>query len=401
MRRRHQQQEPIVCDEISQHGLGSSGNSNAVPIHEQGDGAHTISLLAFGPDTSCTRAASPTTSASSTDDLQHITHEQAADGEAKALRTQQIPVSAPRETSSTEENVSAIVRAEPQVPSCRADQPKQSCMIVKSQDESVHSMGLSHHRPSGKRSNSTAGITASTAAATTLGSGGVDGDLSVSFSTIDVREFPVVVGDNPSTSAGPPISISWNPNCELSIDIEEFEDYRNGEGYGCCRRRTGESLRLDAEQRRYMALNGGSSYEEISAAVRQNHRVQRNRARPANRSKHAFDIVKESATRKLKRLILRQKKDSSLYDEFMHTAARRRALAEMTIAEEEAEDGVMEELGCDKQHLPATPKSKSKSKSTPASAIVIQEDSTHRGSAHYYDGQNRISGGTCMRTQAE
>ena len=207
-----------------------------------------------------------------------------------------------------------------------------------------------------------------------------DDDLSVSFSTIEVREFPVVIGDNPSCAMGPPLSIDWDPDCELSIDIEEFEHYRNGQGYDCCRRRKGDELRLDPEQRKCLVLNAGSSNHDIANAVRQVGRDRRARRRSThnNLSKpfYAFDVVKESATRKLKRFVLGQKKDSALYDEYMracmHKESRRRELASMTILEEEAA-GEAAELPC----------------ASNAAAIVIEEDSTHRGSRNFYDGANR------------
>ena len=199
-------------------------------------------------------------------------------------------------------------------------------------------------------------------------------DLSVSFSTIVVREFPVVIGDNPSCAMGPPPSISWVPDCELSIDIEEFEDYRNGQGYNCCKRRTGEDLRLDSDQRKYVALSAGSSHHDIAAAVRQVGKDRRARRRSIhnNISKpfYAFDVVKESATRKLKRLILRQQKDRALYDEYMHRESRRRQLTNMTILEEEAAEEEAGEFPC--------------ASNAAAAAIVIEEDSTHRGSQNFY-----------------
>jgi len=270
-------------------------------------------------------------------------------------------------------------------------------MIVKSNDESVHSVGLSHHRQSGKNGGRRAagtcsrsqpkrssGTTACTAGITTIDSSSsrqIDDELSVSFRTIEVREFPILIGDNPCVAEGPPLSISWEPDCELSIDIEEFEDYRNGDGRDCCRRRTGEELRLDSQQRKYMALESGNSYHDIAAAVRKVSKDRRLRRRSvhnnSSRPFYAFDVAKESATRKLKRLVLGQKKDSALYKEFVE--ARSRALADMTISEEEAESGACIAEEADKWH-PAVAVVVD-----PNTAIVIEEDSTHRGSKHYFD----------------
>ena len=210
----------------------------------------------------------------------------------------------------------------------------------------------------------------------------VDDDLSlsVSFSTIEVREFPVVIGDNPSCAMGPPLSIDWEPDCELSIPIDEFEDYRNGDEHDCCRRRTGEELRLDSDQRKALVWNAGSSNHDIANAVRQVNRDRRARRRSIHNNLcepfYAFDVVKESVTRKFKRLVMGQKKDSVLYDEYTqmqkHKESRRRELATMAIVEEEAAVAAEAEAG---EGLT----------SCSSSAIVIQEDSTHRGGTHFYD----------------
>ena len=172
---------------------------------------------------------------------------------------------------------------------------------------------------------------------------------------------------------GPPLGLCWEPDCELSIEINEFEDYyRNGSGEDCVARRRGEDLRLDSERRKYMALQSGHTHQEIASAVREVNRDRRRRS-SAGRN-NFFDTAKESAARKLKRLVLRQKKDSELYREF--TEARRKALAEMTISEEAAENDTHNNktMGDEMDTRTHNP-----SASASAAAIVIKEESTHRG----------------------
>jgi hypothetical protein len=48
-------------------------------------------------------------------------------------------------------------------------------------------------------------------------------NLVVEFSTVDIREYPISVCDNPSVSCGIPISIRWNPSSEVSFDLNEYE----------------------------------------------------------------------------------------------------------------------------------------------------------------------------------
>lgn len=230
-------------------------------------------------------------------------------------------------------------------------------------------MGLSHRRPSGKAIHRS-----SHPSTTTIGTGStgnsshIDDELSISFKTIfktiEVREYPLCIGDNPSVSDpdGPPLQLCWEPDCELSIDIEEFEKYRNGLGKDCVARRRGEDLRIDSERRKCMALQSGHTHQEIASTVRQVNRDRRRRS-SAGRS-NFFDVAKESAARKLKRLVLRQKKDREF------TEDRRRPLAEMTISEEAADPN--KKMGDEMDTRTHNP-------SASAAAIVIKEESTHRG----------------------
>ena len=291
--RRSRHRDPIVCDENSQHGAAGTNAHAADPAHTS-NGAEikdTACYTALGgaeeflPDTATCTASTATTAACS---------------------------------SSCMLLLHAAVVVQPQSPSCRAKRPQQSCLIVKSLEDSIHSVGLSHRRPSGKaihRSSHPSTTTIGTSTCTG-NSSHIDDDLSISFKTnfktIEVREYPLCIGDNPSVSDpdGPPLQLCWEPDCELSIAIDEFEEYRNGSGQDCVARRRGEDLRLNFERRKYMALQSGHTHQEIASVVRQVNRDRRRRT-SAGRS-NFFDTAKESAGRKLKRLVLRQKKDSEL-----------------------------------------------------------------------------------------
>jgi len=50
----------------------------------------------------------------------------------------------------------------------------------------------------------------------------------VQFSLVTIREYHVIPGDNPSVSAGPPLTLDWEPANTFSIDIKIFEEYRYG-----------------------------------------------------------------------------------------------------------------------------------------------------------------------------
>lgn len=50
----------------------------------------------------------------------------------------------------------------------------------------------------------------------------------VSFGQIEIREYPRCLGDNPSVTVGPPISMGWKHDQAYRLDLSEYEIYRNG-----------------------------------------------------------------------------------------------------------------------------------------------------------------------------
>jgi hypothetical protein len=49
---------------------------------------------------------------------------------------------------------------------------------------------------------------------------------SVSFSTIEIREYPMIMGISPSTSDGCPLEIDWEELGRYSLDLEQYEELR-------------------------------------------------------------------------------------------------------------------------------------------------------------------------------
>jgi len=58
---------------------------------------------------------------------------------------------------------------------------------------------------------------------------GIDANLplSVSFDKIEIREYPIILGDHPDTTTGPPLTIDWEySKSQECIDIDEYEKTR-------------------------------------------------------------------------------------------------------------------------------------------------------------------------------
>lgn len=84
---------------------------------------------------------------------------------------------------------------------------------------------------------------------------------SVRFSTVRIQEYPYILGDNPSVSRGPPLSIGWTPMSSCNVDLDKYEAHVLPE------RRTRPEFTMDAEVRvRILGLSGFAIHEITEAA---------------------------------------------------------------------------------------------------------------------------------------
>ena len=126
----------------------------------------------------------------------------------------------------------------------------------------------------------------------------------VSFQSVSVREYPRCLGDNPSVSSGPPISIGWKPqkNEEFSID-----DYEAG------RVRSSRCARIPARKRAEILLD---EWEETMQDVvkvsrdSKNIRNQRKETMQQTKRQQKVEELMESSRRALKKVSLKLKKSS-------------------------------------------------------------------------------------------
>jgi hypothetical protein len=84
----------------------------------------------------------------------------------------------------------------------------------------------------------------------------------VSFGDIQVMEFPIELGDNPSVTRGCPLTIGWEMLKRTVYDVESYERLRLTE-----RRRSSKQLRIPTEKRTQILLNQGHSLQEIASTA--------------------------------------------------------------------------------------------------------------------------------------
>jgi hypothetical protein len=120
---------------------------------------------------------------------------------------------------------------------------------------------------------------------------------SVSFGNIEVREYPMVLGDNPSCRDGLPVSLGWEYAQLFLMDVDDYEDDRP-------RRRCLGDLVLSWMDRRQI-LKQVASIQDLSAAITKVQKTQLQRERSIRRLKyqHAEEFA-ESLSRKCRRVVM-------------------------------------------------------------------------------------------------
>ena len=117
---------------------------------------------------------------------------------------------------------------------------------------------------------------------------------SVSFSTVSIREYQRILGDNPSCSCGPSISIGWEFDTEDCFSVNQWEDWRREE-------RDATLLVLCREEREELLLQLGYNHNVIAQAIRDIVKV-KNKRRQTIHNLEAMGVeeMMESASKKLK-----------------------------------------------------------------------------------------------------
>jgi len=117
-----------------------------------------------------------------------------------------------------------------------------------------------------------------------------------SFSTLEIREYPTTLGDNPGGVQGPPISLDWNYS-ERKTQIIALEDYEKAR----LPRRKVSELRMNANMRTWMLLRErGFTLREINKASKmaESARLQRKKSTQSGPISNLKKKLKRIASRK-------------------------------------------------------------------------------------------------------
>jgi hypothetical protein len=121
---------------------------------------------------------------------------------------------------------------------------------------------------------------------------------SVGFRNIEIREYEIDIGDNPSVKDGPPLSLGWKYEKEKIIDLEEFETLKGPS-------RPRNEMRVPRNQREWLIRASGVTNKEIKNSIRDVNITKKGRMNTATSSdaKEKTLEVLESAGRKFRRFV--------------------------------------------------------------------------------------------------
>lgn len=92
----------------------------------------------------------------------------------------------------------------------------------------------------------------------------------VRFSSIEIREHCMTLGDNPSVSAGVPVMIEWEQQATWNFSVHEFEKVRP-------ERRDLSTMRVSLKQRATLVTQKGFSTKEVNACIGEMQDIQKSR----------------------------------------------------------------------------------------------------------------------------
>ena len=119
----------------------------------------------------------------------------------------------------------------------------------------------------------------------------------VSWHKLEIREYGRTVGDNPSVSGGPPITLSWTYNMAFEGSVDAYENDRPA-------RRVGKEMAVPRYLREIMLCEEwGCSNREIANAVREILAIKQQRRTTVNRLEMRGAAMMEEKTEQILRAL--------------------------------------------------------------------------------------------------
>ena len=139
----------------------------------------------------------------------------------------------------------------------------------------------------------------------------------INFSTVEVRQYERILGDNPSCSSGAPVSIGWKFFQErtLCLPVDEYEYYHGHFRDEC-------DMVLDRQERETLLYELGYSEKDLAKVVRENVKMKKNRRQTVNNLPvMKIEVAVESITKKLTGAFRSKDKSMNKYGDNFHASA--------------------------------------------------------------------------------
>jgi hypothetical protein len=121
--------------------------------------------------------------------------------------------------------------------------------------------------------------------------------FNVSFNTIEINEFPMEVGDNPS-ARGVPVQMGWESQMNTVLDLEEYETCK-----AAVEPRDRSNMMIPPKNRMELAHEQGLTMREIISVTREADKIKMYRSKSVeNMNWDAFNENLEKTKRKLKKM---------------------------------------------------------------------------------------------------
>ena len=134
----------------------------------------------------------------------------------------------------------------------------------------------------------------------------------VHFSNVEVREYPMILGDNPAVSSGPPITIDWEYSVRYQQDMDEHIKMTP------LPRRSEKQMVMPSFYRKNLLREGGYSDNDIQWASMEADFVTSQRIATIKSLRlTAFQLVKNRIKKRMKKISINSKKVHSGMDDFV------------------------------------------------------------------------------------
>lgn len=147
-----------------------------------------------------------------------------------------------------------------------------------------------------------------------------DSPRGVRFNFVEVREYPRILGDNPSVTAGPPITLDWQHDRRTSVSfpLEEWEKAREND------RRTKQEIRVPDHVREDWLIEAGFSGTDLQRSVKEIEQLKKSRRSSITKSdfRDKTDVITENVKRKFGRVIGMRPRSDSLYQQWKESGEK-------------------------------------------------------------------------------